>query len=165
MVTRRRKSSLQKSKLEKIWNTASDSIGCRVDNTIDFEARTLVESLEQIRGHIVQTEKRILRICEPFPEYQSLLSIPGFGPVISPMTLGAIGNPHRFRNSRQVLKLVGLDLSASRSGKSSSNAIASISKKGKSELRYALYQAAVIASSRNKLFAEYFTLKMEERSR
>ncbi len=96
-------------------------------------------------------------------EYPCLLSIPGFGPVISAMTIGAIGDPHRFQSGRQVLKLVGLDLSASRSGKSSHKIVGKVSKKGKAELRYALYQAAFTASSRHYGFIQYFTGKLAPR--
>jgi ABC-type nitrate/sulfonate/bicarbonate transport system substrate-binding protein len=62
-------------------------------------------------------------------EYNCLLSIPGFGPSLSAMVLGAIGNPWRFQNGAQVIKMVGLDLSASQSGKSQGAPV--VSKKGK----------------------------------
>jgi transposase len=92
------------------------------------------------------------------------LTIPGFGPDISAKVLGAIGNPSRFENQRQVLKLVGLDLSADRSGKRTDVAPV-ISKKGKADLRYGLYQAAFIASTMNKPFMNYFTDKLQGRER
>jgi transposase len=53
--------------------------------------------------------------------------------------IGALGNPFRFQNRKQVLKLAGLDLSADRSGTTSAKAIPVISKKGKADLRYAVY--------------------------
>lgn len=58
------------------------------------------------------------------------------------------GRSHRFNNQSQVLKLAGTDLSAERSGKTSNRAVPVISKKGKADLRYALYQAALIASTK-----------------
>ncbi|MGH7829978.1 MAG: transposase [Candidatus Binatia bacterium] len=64
-----------------------------------------------------------------------------------------------------MLKMVGLDLLASRSGKYSARATTSISKKGKTELRYALYQAALIASSRDKRFIVYFTNQLRGREK
>jgi transposase len=91
------------------------------------------------------------------------LSIPGFGPTLSAMVLGAIGNPWRFQNGAQVIKMVGLDLSASQSGKSQGPA--AISKKGKAEIRYALYQAAMVASSRDKHFVAYFTEQLHGREK
>jgi transposase len=61
----------------------------------------------------------------------------------------------------------GYDLSAKRSGKSSDKATPVISKKGSNSLRYALYQAALIASARNSNFIRYFTntLKGREKER
>jgi len=61
--------------------------------------------------------------------------------------------------------LAGLDLSANRSGESSDRAVAVISKKGKADLRYALYQAAIIASTKNQYFVRYFTNKLRGREK
>ena len=79
--------------------------------------------------------------------------------------LGAIGDPDRFENGRQVLKLAGYDLSADRSWKDSDKAIPEISKRGKAGLRYALYQAALIASTRNQAFMRYYTRKLRGREK
>ena len=64
-----------------------------------------------------------------------------------------------------MLKLAGLDLSADRSGKDSDKAIPQISKRGKADLRYALYQAALIASTRNHDFMRYYASKLEGRQK
>jgi transposase len=93
------------------------------------------------------------------------LSIPGFGPDVSSKVLGAIGDPYRFQNGRQVLKTAGFDLNAERSGKSSERAVPVISKRGKADLRFALYQAALIASVRNPDFIVYYTEKLRGRER
>ena len=47
--------------------------------------------------------------------------------------------------------MAGLDLSAERSGKTSAGAVPIISKPGKADLRYALYQAAFIASTKGEI--------------
>ena len=65
---------------------------------------------------------------------------------MSSKVLAAIGDPERFTNGKQVLKMAGFDLCANRSGKTSNSATPVISKHGKSDLRYALYQAAIISS-------------------
>jgi transposase len=79
--------------------------------------------------------------------------------------LGAIGDPYRFESGRQVLKTAGFDLSAERSGKSSERAVPVISKRGKADLRNALYQAALIASVWNPDFIGYYTEKLRGRER
>jgi hypothetical protein len=63
------------------------------------------------------------------------------------------------------LKLAGYDLSADRSGKRSDKAIPEISKRGKADLRYALYQAALVASVRNRELMIYYTNKIRGRDK
>jgi transposase len=142
-----------------------DSIGCEVGSAVEFEARVMVEGLRQIREALQATEEKIEEICGQIPEYEFLLSIPGFGPDVSSKVLGAIGDPFRFQNGRQVVKMAGLDLNAERTGKTSESAIPVISKKGKADLRYALYQAALIASTKNRDFMVYYTHKLRGRER
>jgi transposase len=73
------------------------------------------------------------------------------------MVLGAIGDATRFGNHMQILRLAGLDLSASRSGKSSDSAKPVISKQGKAALRYALVQAAMVALALNPTMRTYYS--------
>jgi transposase len=157
METRRR--------LEAIWEKAGASIGCDAVPGLDHEAKVMVEGLKQIREVIKGTEDKIQELCERFPEYPYVLTVPGFGPDVSAKVLGAIGDPHRFQNGKQVLKMGGLDLSADRSGNDSDKAIPEISKRGKADLHYALYQAALIASHKNRDVMIYYTNKLRGRER
>ena len=61
--------------------------------------------------------------------------------------------------------MAGMDLSASRSGKNSDNVTPKLSKSGKADLRYALYQAAMIASFKNIHFMKYYTEKLRGRDK
>jgi transposase len=155
----------QEKRLQAIWKMAVDSIGCEVRPAVEFEAQVMVEGLKQIRQALQEIADKIHEVCSQFPEYEFLLSIPGFGPDVSSKVVGAIGDPFRFQNGRQVLKMAGLDLSAERSGKTSGSAVPVISKKGKADLRYALYQAALIASIRDRHFIVYFTNQLRGRER
>ena len=137
-----------------------ESIGCDGVPGVDHEAKIRVEGLTQIREMIKETEQKIEELCKQFPEYDFILTIPGFGPDVSSTVLGAIGDPYRFDNGKQVLKRGGLDLSADRSGKSSDKAIPEISKRGKTDLRSGLYQAALIASLKNRDVMIYYTNKI-----
>jgi len=121
--------------------------------------------LKQIRQAIGATNDKIEDICLQFPEYSYLLTIPGFGPDVSSKVLGAIGNPFRFNTQKQVLKMAGMDLNAERSGNRSDAAIPVISKKGKADLRYALYQAALVASTKDLNFIVYYTNTLRGRER
>lgn len=125
----------------------------------------MVEGLRQLREAIKGTDDKIQEVCLHFPETSYLQTIPGFGPDVSAKVLGAIGNPFRFNSEKQVLKMAGWDLSAKRSAKRSNTVTPVISKKGKAELRYALYQAAFIASTKNQYFVMYYTNKLRGREK
>ena len=165
MVSSSRWRSSQEKRLQAIWKLAVDSVGCEAGPVVEFEAQVMVEGLKQIRESIRQIDERIHEVCSLFPEYACLLSIPGFGPDVAAKVLGAIGDPFRFENGRQVLKLAGFDLSAKRSGKKSEKVVPVISRRGKADLRFALYQAALIASVKNRDFIAYYTEKLRGREK
>jgi transposase len=165
MVTSRDMGSGQRQRLQSIQAAAGASIGCEVGEAVTFEAKLLVARLAGIRESIVEADSKIAEVCGRLPGYESIVSMPGIGPAVAAVVLGALGDAHRFSNTNQVLKLAGLDLSASRSGKYAANVTPKLSKKGKAGLRYALYQAAVIATSRNKHFIEYFSRLIAGRER
>jgi transposase len=165
LIAPQTRSIAQQERLRSIWQRARDSIGCKAGEALAFEATVMVEELEHIREVIRATDQKIEEICIQFPEYQFLLTIPGFGPDVSSKVLAAIGDPFRFTTGSQVLKMAGLDLSADRSGKTSDAATPVLSKKGKADLRYALYQAALIASSRNRYFMTYYTHTLRGREK
>ncbi|TLM97982.1 transposase [bacterium] len=164
-VTSRRISVEKRRRLEAIWEKAGESIGCDAVPGLEHEAKVMVEGLKQIREMIKETEDKIEELCKEFPEYPYLLTMPGFGPDVSAKVLGAVGDPDRFLNGKQVLKLAGFDLNADRSGKDSDKAIPEISKRGKADLRYALYQAALVASLQSREMMIYYTNKIRGRER
>ena len=154
----------QQRLLQQIWKLAHESVGCRVGETVLFEAQAMVSSLHRVRESIKAVDDKIEELCLTFPEYSFLLTIPGFGPEVSSTVLSAIGDPYRFSCGKQVLKMAGYDLCADRSGKTASHAVPVISTRGKVGLRSALYQAALIASSRNTYFMAYYTRKLKGRA-
>lgn len=165
MIAGNKRSIPQDRRLRAIWQAAPDSIGCQPAPAVSFEAQVMVDGVKQLQATIKELEDKIEEICSTVPAYRHLLSIPGFGPDISSKVLGAIGDPHRFAAGAQVLKMAGYDLCAARSGQTSDRATPVISKRGKADLRYALYQAAIVASLKNKDFIIYFTNKLRGRER
>jgi len=155
----------QQERLKLIYKKAIESIGCTVGDSLEVESKVMVEGLKNVREAIRYVEGKIEEICLDIPEYQYILSIPGFGPDISSKVVGAIGYPYRFDNGRQVLKMAGMDLSANRSGNNSDKVTPKLSKSGKADLRYALYQAALIASNKNTHFVSYYTEKLKGREK
>jgi len=164
-VTTTNRGIRQVRRLKKIYDAAGKSIGLPVDDAAIFEAEMLVDRFKNVREKYLQTMEQIEAICQRLPSYKLLLTIPGFGPYIAPLVLSALANPLRFKSHKQVIRLAGLDLNASRSGKRSANSVPVISKKGDADLRYGLYQAALIASYHNDCFRRIYNRMLEGRQR
>jgi transposase len=157
LITQRKIRIEQEKRLRELWEIAGKSVGCLVHDAARWEAKSLVTQLKSVRETVKGNEQLMAKTAKQFAEYECLLSIPGFGPIVSAMVLAAIGNPCRFQNQGQVVRLAGLDLSAERSGKNSNSAKPVISKQGKAALRYALVQAAMVASTANPVIRSYFS--------
>ncbi len=164
-VTTTDRGSRQLRRLQSIYNAAEHSVGLPVGTADEFEARILVNDLRDIRRQVDQAMKQVETVCRNFASYELLQTIPGFGPYISALVLATIGDAARFKSRKQIRRLAGLDLCASRSGKKSDQAVPVISKKGNAHLRYALYQAAVIASYHSNDFRLLFNRMLKGRER
>jgi transposase len=154
---------VQEERLRTIWEASRKSIGCALPEAAAWEGQMLVEQLRQIRRIKQELEIQLKTVGKRFPSYRYLLTIPGFGPIVSTMTIAAIGDANRFTSRKQVLRLAGLDLCAYRSGNRSESAVPVISKQGKAGLRYALVQAAAIASYKDEVIRNYFTRLLKGR--
>jgi transposase len=164
-VTSKDRGERQLQRLKKIYAAARVSVGCPMDEEACFEAKMVAERMKNLRRKVKETEAHIEAVCRRFKWYHLLLTIPGFGPVVVACVLGCIGDPHRFKGRKQVTRLAGLDLNAKRSGKRSDSAVAVISKRGNTSLRYSLYQASVIATIHDEYFRELFTRYLSGREK
>jgi transposase len=162
-VTTTDRGARQISRLRKIYDAAKDSVGLPVDESGTYQAQMLVERFKAVREEKAQVMEQIETVCRNLPAYHLLLTIPGFGPYIAPLVLSTLANPLRFKSRKQVIRLAGLDLNASRSGKKSQESVPVISKKGDAELRYGLYQAGLIASCHNDYFRRLYNRMLEGR--
>ena len=162
-VTTTDRGGRQINRLRTIYEAAKNSVGLPVNAAAAYEAKMLVERFKSVRQERLQTMEQIETICRKLPAYKLLLTIPGFGPYIAPLVLSALANPLRFKSRKQVIRLAGLDLNASRSGKTSQDSVPVISKKGDADLRYGLYQAALIASYHNDSFRRIYHRMLEGR--
>jgi transposase len=167
VVTTRDRGQRQVKRLRSIYEVAGVSIGCPMGDAARFEARQLADRLAAKKEQLDEMMKQIEQVCQRFVSYRHLRTIPGFGPYVAAVVLATIGDPNRFRGRRQLIRLAGLDLNAKRSGKRSQSAVPVISKCGNADLRYALYQAAQIATYHNERFRALFMryLKGREKER
>lgn len=162
-VTTTDRGARQLNRLRKIYDAAKDSVGLPVDEAGIYQARMLVDHYKAVKQEKEQIMVQIENVCRNLPAYKLLLTIPGFGPYIAPLVLATLANPLRFKSRKQVIRLAGLDLNASRSGKKSQESVPVISKKGDAELRYGLVQAALIASYHNDHFRRMYNRMLEGR--
>ena len=153
----------QVRRLKAIHQAAGQSVGLPVDDSACHEAKLLVERLKAVKDEVTTTMHQIQAVCRPLPGYHLLLTIPGFGPYIAALVLATVADPFRFASRKQLIRLAGLDLNASRSGKKSQDSVPVISKKGDADLRYALYQAALIASYHHDGFRRLYQRMLDGR--
>lgn len=154
-----------RKRLTAIWHDAQQSVGTDAGPAVQHEASIIAQQLQTLSEAIASTDQQIATVCQRSPYYPLLQTIPGFGPTISAMVIGAIGDPIRFRSAHQVIKLAGLDLSASRSGKQADCAQPQISKCGKAQLRFALVHAATVGANFSKPLSAYFSDRLQGRQR
>ena len=164
-VTTTDRGDRQVQRLRKIYDAAENSVGLPVNSATVFEAQMIVDKIRSVRKELLKLMNEMKVLCDNFYGYTLLQTIPGFGPYISALVLATIGNPFRFKSRKQVIRLAGLDLNANRSGKTSSDSVPVISKKGNADLRYGLYQAGLIASNFNESFRRLFHDMLEGRQK
>ena len=94
-------------------------------------------------------------------EYQSLLSIPGIGPVFAGAILAEIGSVKAFRSHDALAKYAGLVWNSCQSGDYAA-LDTSMSKAGNRYLRYYLIEAANSVKNHSPVFNEFYQKKYNE---
>ena len=108
------------------------------------EAETLGSALRQIDfldAEIEQAERTVAKQMLSWPEARRLLTVPGVNVIAAASFLAAVGDIHRFRDSRKLIAYLGLDPRVKQSGDQPARP-GRISKRGSSSARWALVEAA-----------------------
>jgi transposase len=114
-------------------------------------AAYLAQAVAGISESVNKLEKQIVEVAKCRPEYQLLIKIPGFGPLVSAYMLATLASGD-FRSSDAFVAFIGLDLRVRESGKLKGKR--KLSKRGDPEARRLLYLAALVASQLPGPFAE-----------
>lgn len=131
--------------MTELYAAAHRSIGLAVDDQ-SLEVETFRLQLQRYQDLVQQRDAladRAHQILTGRPDYESLRSIPGVGPVLALTILAEGGDLRRFGHHRQFLKYCGLDLAKSQSGQTRGRE--KLSKRGNARLRFAFWFAATIA--------------------
>ena len=110
--------------------------------------KVLLENYEQNVKHLELIENEMEKQLQKTGYLEVLTSIPGVGIVSASSFLGEIGNPKRFSNPQQIVRLAGYNLVENSSGLHKSKT--SISKRGRKNLRSILYKMALVLVCKNK---------------
>lgn len=93
-----------------------------------------------IEQQMAEIDRELRLLARDDKRLLALQTIYGVGPVLASHLLAEIGDAHRFRRSRQLVRVAGLDLFVLESGESCRRG--RLSKHGSPHLRWALVQAA-----------------------
>lgn len=137
---------------------ASQSIGAKLGmDTFALEIKIVVERINQTAQQIKLLDKEIKAIFKELPESKYLLSIPGVRDILGATILAEIGDINKFvakNGADKVVAIAGLDGKVKESGKSPGQT--KVSKRGSSELRWALWQAATVAIRHDEAMKELY---------
>ena len=98
--------------------------------------------LETLQRQLERLEEALLDTFLGLPQAPYLLSMPGLGPITAAIILAEIGDPSRYSNANQLIKLAGTQPVPNLSGRKARSRTP-MSHKGRRRLRTALYFAVM----------------------
>jgi len=143
------------AKLKWLQAAAAESIGpLEVSASQERSLREMLDTLATLAERIASLETQIVRLLEQLPEAEYLMSVKGVGAMTAAVILAETGGLKQYSCAAAVLKLAGLNLYQNSSGQYQSGR--HISKRGRSQLRRALYMVAVQHAKRGWPLQPYY---------
>lgn len=151
----------QRKKALQLLELAQTSIGVTEgEGMARLEIATLLSQYRLINEQLNQVEAELEQLVQTFVEFEWLTSIPGLGALTIAELLSEIGSLSRYKDPRQIMKLAGLNLKESSSGKHKGQR--RISKRGRSRLRAVLFRVMMPLVRHNVAFKQlhhYYTTR------
>lgn len=116
-------------------------------------AACLRQATHSIKDSIHKLDEQIAEIAKAIPQYQLLIKVPGFGPLVTAYLIAMLSSG-TFARSDSFVAFVGLDLRVRESGKFKGKR--RLSKRGDPEARRLLYMAALAACRAQNPFRELY---------
>lgn len=142
------KKSVGIKKIKQLISVATTSVGINTGlEGVRLRLQILLENYEQNLKHLELIEDKMSEQLEITGYKEQLLSMPAVGVISAASFLGEIGDPTRFTNAQQIIRLAGYNLVENSSGKQKGKT--KISKRGRKNLRALLYKMALVAVAKN----------------
>jgi transposase len=152
MLAKYRGQHIIRKKLSEVHHAAQRSVGIQAGaGVISFELSLLVERIRLLTEHRQKTEDLIVTLVDWIPESKYLLSVPGLGHLTIAGILGELGPLTHYRNAKQLIKMAGINPTQSDSADKKGSRTP-MSKKGRSLLRYCLWEASLNILNHNEEF-------------
>jgi transposase len=156
---------LMVSKLHQVHALARTSVGLEEGTqALQLSIRQHIETLELLQRQRNQACEALTETFLALPEAPYLLSVHGLGLLTAAVILSEIGDPSRYRQSQQLVKLAGLQPVPNTSGRKSRSRTP-ISHQGRPRLRTALFFAVLRLIQVDDAFAgDYLRLQQREKN-
>ena len=143
---------------EKLKETAKNSIGISSSSEV-IQIRHLIGQIELIHEQLKEIDKKIEEFSRQINS--PILSIPGISHFSGTSILSELGDISNFTNPRQVIKFSGTAPLTYESSQFKAQHT-KITKKGSKYLRKTLYQIILAVIQHNKVFGDYYALKLSQ---
>lgn len=136
-------------------------LGKVMQDSVDVVLASYAMMIKTIKDQIKTLDKAIQNLIVTLPESQSLLSIPGIGPIYAAGILAELGQIERFEDEAKIAKYAGLYWKRKQSGNFESERTV-MTKTGNHYLRYYLVEAAGSVMRNEPVYREYYLKKYHE---
>ncbi|MFT8310595.1 MAG: IS110 family transposase [Sporolactobacillus sp.] len=136
-------------------------IGKVLQDSIDVVLASYARIIDGLKKQIQTLDKSIESLYAIIPEAQSLMSVPGIGPVYTAGLIAEIGQIDRFDNEAQLAKYAGLYWKVSQSGNFQAERTPR-THTGNEYLRYYLIEAANSVKRCDPVYRAYYQKKFNE---
>lgn len=136
-------------------------IGKVLQDSVDVVLASYARIIAGLKKQIQSLDKSIIAMYQIIPEAQSLMSVPGIGPVYTAGLIAEIGQIDRFDNEAQLAKYAGLYWKVSQSGNFQAERTPR-THTGNEYLRYYLIEAANSVKRCEPVYRAYYQKKFEE---
>lgn len=136
-------------------------LGKVMQDSVDVVLASYAMMIKTTKDQIKTLDKAIQNLIVTLPESQSLLSIPGIGPIYAAGILAELGQIERFEDEAKIAKYAGLYWKLKQSGNFESERTV-MTKARNRYLRYYLVEAAGSVMRNEPVYREYYLKKYHE---